>query len=47
MESFVFGEMNKASRLKDESKIEFYDPLASALGLITSSFIGKIWMRPY
>lgn len=34
MQSFVFGEMNKASRDKDYSKIHFYGPLASALALI-------------
>lgn len=34
MESFVFAEMNKASREKDTSKIEFYGPFASALGFI-------------
>lgn len=34
MESFVFSAMNKASRQKDVSKIEFYGPLASALGFI-------------
>lgn len=34
MQSFVFTEMNKASRLKDSSKIELYGPLASALGFI-------------
>lgn len=34
MESFVFSEMNKASRMKDESKIQYYGPFASALGFI-------------
>ena len=34
MESFVFSEMNKASRMKDESKIKFYGAFASALGFI-------------
>ena len=34
MECFIFSEMNKASRLKDVSKIKFYGPLASALSLI-------------
>ena len=34
MQSFVFSEMNKASRLKDESKIKFYGAFASALGFI-------------
>ena len=31
MQSFVFKEMNKTSRLKDVNKIKFYGPLASAL----------------
>ena len=31
---YTFTEMNKASRDKDVSKIEFYGPLASALGMI-------------
>lgn len=34
MQSFVFSEMNKASRKKDKSKIEWYGPFASALGFI-------------
>jgi len=34
MESFVFKEINKASRDKDLSKIEFYGPYASALGYV-------------
>ena len=34
MESFVYYEMNKASRTKDVSKIKFYGPFASALGYI-------------
>ena len=34
MESFVFSEMNKASRMKDKSKIKFYGAFASALGFI-------------
>ena len=34
MQSFVFSEMNKASRLKDESKFKFYGAFASALGFI-------------
>ena len=34
MESFVFKEMNKASRQKDRSKIKMYGPFASALGFI-------------
>ena len=34
MESFVFSEMNKASRTKDRSKIKFYGAFASALGFI-------------
>jgi len=34
MESFIFREMNLACRTKDYSKIPYYGPLASALGLI-------------
>ena len=34
METFVFKEMNKASRSKDVTKIEFYGAFAAALGLI-------------
>ena len=34
METFVYKEMNKTSRMKDESKIKFYGPFASALGFI-------------
>ena len=34
MQSFIFSEMNKASRNKDKTKIEFYGPLASAIGYI-------------
>jgi len=34
MESFVFKEINLASRTKDLSKIKFYGPFASALGYI-------------
>ena len=34
MESFVFSEMNRASRTKDISKIKYYGALASALGFI-------------
>lgn len=34
MQSFVFKELNKASREKDTSKIEFYGAYASALGFI-------------
>ena len=34
MNTFVFEEINRASRLKDLSKIEFYGPYASALGYI-------------
>ena len=37
LETFIFSEMNKASRDKDESKIEFYAPLASAMGFIVHS----------
>ena len=34
MQSFIFSEVNKASRLKDISKIRFYGAFASALGYI-------------
>lgn len=34
MQSFVFFEINKASRDKDLPKIEYYGPFASALGYI-------------
>jgi len=34
MQTFIFKEMNKASRTKDLTKIEFYGPFASALGYI-------------
>ena len=34
MQTFLFSEINKASRMKDESKIKFYGPFASALGFI-------------
>ena len=34
MESFIYKEMNKASRKKDVSKIKFYGPFASALGYV-------------
>ena len=34
MESFVFKEVNKASREKDLSKIEYYGAYASALGYV-------------
>lgn len=37
MESFVFKEMNKASRYKDLSKINFYGAYASALGYVIHS----------
>ena len=36
MGSFVFKEMNKASRSKERSKIKMYGPFASALGFIIS-----------
>ena len=41
MESFVFVEINKASREKDISKIEFYGPFASALGYIVHAATQK------
>ena len=34
MESFIYGEMNRASRDKDESKIKFYGAYAAALSYI-------------
>ena len=34
MESFIFREMNRASREKDLSKIKFYGAFAAALGYI-------------
>lgn len=34
MQSFVFKEINLASRNKDHTKIKFYGPLASALGYV-------------
>ena len=34
METFIFSELNKASRMKDIQKIKFYGPLASALSFI-------------
>ena len=34
MESFIFTQMNRASRMKDVSKIKFYGTFASALGFI-------------
>ena len=37
MESFIFGALNKASREKDISKIEFYGALSSALSFILHS----------
>jgi len=41
MESFVFKEMNKASRDKDITKIEFYGAYASALGYVIHSATKK------
>ena len=37
METFIFREMNKASRSKDLEKIKFYGPFASALSFIIHS----------
>ena len=34
MQSFIFYELNKASRLKDTNQIKTYGPLASALSFI-------------
>jgi len=41
MQTFIFGEMNKASRSKDRSKIAFYGPFASALGYIIHAASSK------
>ena len=37
MESFIYGDLNKASRDKDESKIEYYGAYAAALSFIIHS----------
>lgn len=37
METFIFKEMNKASRAKDVDKIKFYGPFASALSFVIHS----------
>ena len=37
MQSFIFGEMNKASRTKNINEIKYYGPFASALSFIISS----------
>ena len=34
MESFIFSEMNRASRTRNNDKIKMYGPLASALSFI-------------
>ena len=34
MESFIYNDMNKASREKDESKIKYYGAFAAALSYI-------------
>ena len=34
METFIYADLNKASRKKDVSKIKFYGPFASALSYI-------------
>ena len=34
MESFIYADMNKASRTKDQSKIKFYGAFAAALSCI-------------
>ena len=34
METFIFSEINRASRTKDASKIKFYGAFAAALGYI-------------
>lgn len=42
MESFLYTEINKASRDKDEDKLEFYGPIAAALGYIVQFANSKI-----
>ena len=37
MESFIYTDMNKASRNKDKSKIKFYGAFAAALSFIIYS----------
>ena len=37
MESFIYKEINKASREKDTEKLKFYGPFASALSFIIHS----------
>ena len=37
MESFVYGELNRASRLKDKSKIKYYGAFAATLSYIINS----------
>lgn len=37
MESFVYQDLNRASRLKDQSKIKFYGAFAAALSFILYS----------
>ena len=37
METFIYMELNRASRSKDESKIEFYGAFAAALSFIIYS----------
>ena len=34
MQTFIYSELNAASRNKDKSKLKFYGPFASALGFI-------------
>ena len=34
METFIYADLNKASRQKDAKKIKFYGPFASALSYI-------------
>ena len=46
MESFVFKEINMASRNKDESKIKFYGPLASSISFILNSGNKKLTNLP-
>jgi len=41
MQTFIFKEMNRASRNKDQTKIPYYGPFASALGYIIHSASSK------
>ena len=45
MESFIFSEINKASRNKDISKIKYYGPYASALSYIINCGLKKRFLE--